>query len=94
MAICVDRLRVSPWRYGNSCHLFNDAPELDGSNYDLHAFAKSIGLDERSFQLHAKMPHYDLSAGMRIAAVVKGAKEVKDSAIKRLLRIKVAQEKG
>lgn len=83
--ICVDRLRESPWRYGKSCHLFDDDP-ADGSNGRLHEFAGSIGLDERYFQLHGKIPHYDLSEGKRIAAVAKGAKQVNDLAIKRLLR--------
>lgn len=89
--ICVDRLRESPWMYGKSCHLFDDAPE-NGSNLALHEFARTIGLDERYFQLYAKIVHYDLNEGKRIAAVSKGAKEVRDSTIKRLIRIKAAEK--
>ena len=52
-----------------SCHLYADSLE------ELHAFARKIGLKRSWFQNHRLMPHYDLTASRRAAAVLAGANE-------------------
>ena len=56
-----------PWPF--SCHMYADT--LD----ELHALAKSIGLKRAWFQDKDKLPHYDLVATKRKAAVACGAIE-------------------
>lgn len=59
-------------RFGPSCHLIADTED------ELHALAQKIGMKRAWFQSgedHA-MPHYDLTAGRRAAAVRAGAIEV------------------
>lgn len=84
--ICVDKQKESPWRYGKWGHLFNSEPQKNGSNSRLHYFARQIGLKNSYFQLHALVPHYDLSSGKRTAAVSNGAQEVGMGAVKRTMR--------
>jgi len=57
------------WRYRQSCHLFSDdnLPEL-------HAFAHKLGLRREWFQ-DRDLPHYDLTARKRAAALLAGAVE-------------------
>jgi hypothetical protein len=67
MMACVPNPR---WRWTEACHLVADTlPEL-------HAFAARLGLKREWFQDHAgRVPHYDLTAGKRAAAVGMGALE-------------------
>lgn len=74
MSVYVDDLAEHGWRLGPSCHLFADSvPEL-------HAFADRLGLKRAWFQLdegkRRPIPHYDLTAKRRAAAVALGAVEV------------------
>lgn len=76
MTVYVDELRRRPttiacFRAG-SCHLTADS--LD----ELHAFAARIGLRREWAQLppEHRIPHYDLTAGRREAAIAAGAVEV------------------
>lgn len=72
MTIFVDELQRWPTRIpcfrAGSCHLTTDGP-LE----DLHAFAARLGLRRAWFQEHRLMPHYDLTAGRREAALAAGA---------------------
>lgn len=74
MAVYVDPmrpcLRTPQWKWRAACHLFAD--DLD----DLHAFASRLGLRRVWFQLHRRLPHYDLTTSKRDAAVRHGAIEV------------------
>lgn len=54
-----------------SCHLVADTLA------ELHAFAARIGMRRTWFQDHRFLPHYDLVASRRAAAVSLGAVEVK-----------------
>lgn len=71
MTVYVDELRVWPTRIAcfraGSCHLTADT--LD----ELHAFAARIGLRRAWAQLDGRVPHYDLTAGRREAALAAGA---------------------
>lgn len=61
------------WRYTQSCHLFADTVE------ELHAFAARLGLLHSWFQHRpGRLPHYDLTKGMRARAVAMGATELTD----------------
>ena len=75
MTVYVDELRnypVSPrWRYGLACHMTADTLE------ELHAFAGKLQLRRAWFQPHRHIPHYDLTARRRAAAIRAGAIEVK-----------------
>jgi len=51
-----------------SCHLTTDGPIEE-----LHAFAERIGLRRVWFQEHPLVPHYDLTATKRAAALAAGA---------------------
>ncbi len=72
MPVYVDPLMDHGWRLGPSCHLWADSlPEL-------HVFATSIGLKPAWFQPDTgrgarALPHYDLTASRRAAAVAAGA---------------------
>ncbi len=55
------------WKWSTSAHLYADT---DG---ELHTFAAAIGLRRAWFQAHARLSHYDLTAGKRVLAVAAGA---------------------
>lgn len=57
------------WRWPESCHLYADTLG------ELHEFAVAIGLKRAWFQNKEKLPHYDLNAARREAAVRAGAVE-------------------
>lgn len=57
------------WKWRESCHMVADTVA------ELHAFARSMGLRTAWFQA-TPHPHYDLTRGMRNAAVRAGAVEV------------------
>lgn len=84
MSVYVDRLmkwpRTKAWPYGEACHLFADGLE------ELHAFAAKIGMRRAWFQGKATLPHYDLTAKRRAAAVAAGAKEVEREWIRERLQ--------
>lgn len=73
--IMVDELRMwlprqpRPFHEG-SCHLTSDGPRM---LYDLHAFAKRLGLKRGWFQDRASWPHYDLTPARRVKALELGA---------------------
>jgi len=68
----VDELKVRPNAWGpfrrSSCHL-----TTDGDLEELHASARSIGMERRGFQDHPLAPHYDLTPERREAALRAGA---------------------
>jgi len=70
VAVTPAQLASSPWRWRWSCHLVADT--LD----ELHAFAAQLGLRRSWFQDRRKLPHYDLTPGMRRKAVAAGAVEL------------------
>lgn len=59
--------RNANWRWETSCHLTADTIE------ELHAFAATIGIDQRRFQNRPDFPHYDLHPDLRARAVEAGA---------------------
>lgn len=73
MGVYVDRLTEyggsATFRWKHSCHMYADT--LD----ELHSFAKRIGMKRAWFQDKASLPHYDLTAKRREAAVRLGAVE-------------------
>ncbi len=73
MTIYVDALREvdGPRGRGFWCHL-----TTDGELFELHRFARRLGLKRDWFQDHPRHPHYDLTAGMRWRAIALGAKAV------------------
>ncbi len=70
--ICVDGLAEGRWRYGWSCHLFDD----DGDLNELHFFAARLGLKRKYLHNDRRLPHYDLSKSKRNLACALGAREV------------------
>jgi hypothetical protein len=71
MAVYVDYLIDYGWRLGPSCHLTAD------SVGELNAFAVKIGMRKSWLQYsNQEMPHYDLVASKRAAAVRNGAIEL------------------
>lgn len=74
MAVYVDSLLPYPknrcWPYHEACHLVADTSD------ELHIFAAKIGLRERWFQNHPRLPHYDLTKSKRVLAVQCGAQEI------------------
>jgi hypothetical protein len=77
--IYVDPLMNHGWRlrgrFTPSCHLWTDSEDLE----ELHAFAKSIGLERRWFQSATKprtLNHYDLTPSKRTQAIAAGAIEL------------------
>lgn len=76
MAVYVDPLTGCVpnhrWRWSQACHLYADTIE------ELHQFADHLGLRRSWFQHkpgHYRLPHYDLTPGMRRRAVQSGAVE-------------------
>lgn len=68
-------------RYQNKwCHLISDE-----SVEELHEFAQSIGLKRSWFQDHSRLPHYDVTVGMRRKAVDAGAEEITSMDLGRLM---------
>jgi hypothetical protein len=57
------------FRWERSCHMYADTLE------ELHAMARAIGMRREWFQAKDKLPHYDLVATRRTAAVEHGAVE-------------------
>ena len=82
--VYVDKLRLcvptKRWRYGSSCHLFAD------TEAELHVFARELGLRREWFQPPSWLPHYDLTAGMRVLAVERGARDGGNEVKRRCLR--------
>lgn len=74
MTVYVDPLMKHGWKMRGqpvrNCHLFTDG-QID----ELHALASSIGMRRAWFQ-DKHVPHYDLTAARRRAAVEAGAIEV------------------
>lgn len=71
MSVYVDELKRWPTKIRcfqtGSCHLTADTLE------ELHALAKRIGLRREWFQARSCVPHYDLTASKREAALAAGA---------------------
>ena len=63
---CVPNRR---WRWDKSCHLFADSVD------ELHTFALRLGLKRAWFQ-SGRLPHYDLTVGVRTRAIRAGAREL------------------
>ena len=90
MTVYVDELRTWPHARGvfraGSCHLTADSID------ELHAFAARIGLRRSWAQLPPKhrVPHYDLVASKREAALAAGAAFVpaKEQAAKRIAELR------
>ena len=74
MSVYVDPLLVWPTPIqcfkDGSCHLFADTVA------ELHEFAGKLGLKREWFQDDPGLPHYDLTAARRVAAVKAGAQEL------------------
>lgn len=72
MPVYVDEERnrglSAPLRFRWSCHMF--ASTL----FTLHAMASRLGLKREYFQ-DGRYPHYDMTAGKRVRALLIGAKE-------------------
>ena len=83
MSVYVDALQPRPssprWKHGDSCHLTADT--LD----ELHTFARRIGLRRGWFQ-NAMLPHYDLTARRRLAALAAGAIPIDRNEVARRIR--------
>lgn len=89
MAVYVDHLLDWGWRLGRSCHLVAD------SEVELHAFARRLGLKRAWFQEppKASVPHYDLTARRRVAAITAGAIELdRASFVQKIREIRVARD--
>jgi hypothetical protein len=73
VSVYVDQLsptiRSAKWRHNKACHLYADDVK------ELHAFAVLIGQKPWWFQNRPGFPHYDLTAGMRSRALLRGAIE-------------------
>ena len=74
MAVYVDDLMAvlpnAKWRWDRACHLIADTPA------ELHHFAGNLGLRRQWFQADSVLPHYDLTAGKRLAALKLGAEQI------------------
>jgi len=81
--ICVDPLMkcvpTAKWPYNSSCHLFSDQDDPA----QLHDFADRLGLRRSWFQDDPRLPHYDLTPGMRARAVALGVHSVDFVAVSR-----------
>ena len=73
MSVYVDPIMAhggsATFRWENSCHMYADTLG------ELHGMASSIGMRRAWFQAKDKLPHYDLVATKRKAAVAGGAIE-------------------
>lgn len=58
----------------------------DGELFELHALAQRIGLRREWFQDHPRLPHYDLTARRRRAAIEAGAREIGSRELVQLMR--------
>lgn len=88
VAVYVDKLTDYKWRHGPSCHLIADSID------ELIAFAVSIGLRAEWFQPKSS-PHFDLTAGGRIAAVENGAIELNNrDFVKKLRELREKRKAG
>ena len=82
--VYVDSLVNNGWRLGPNCHLYVDRST---SLEVLHAFAASIGMRRAWFQSKPRsMPHYDLTASRRQAAIRLGAIEQSNHEMVAVLR--------
>ena len=81
MVACLPNHR---WRWREACHLFPGDRTAAGLG-ELHALARRIGLRLEWYQERARLPHYDLTRGMRARAVAAGAVELADFAACRRL---------
>jgi hypothetical protein len=74
MAVYVDGLMacvpIRMWQWTEVCHLFADRED------ELHGFAKMLGLKREWFREGSGLKHYDLTARMRMSALMHGAREV------------------
>lgn len=95
MTVYVDDLKTYPpsqikpaaRKYGQRwAHLTAD------SRYELHEFAKKIGLARAWFQDHPTLYHYDVTTAMRERAVRAGA--IETTARERALQIMQRREAG
>ena len=71
MTIYVDPLLYyseKPFGRNYWCHM-----TTDGQIEELHQFAGNIGLRQRWFQNHPRVPHYDLTSNKRNEAISRGA---------------------
>lgn len=67
-------------RYGHACHMWADTEK------ELHEMARTIGLRRAWFQPHRTLPHYDLTAKRRVAAIMAGAVQASEKEYIRRLR--------
>ncbi len=76
MDIYINDLQSVPitpqWPWGQGCKLFSL------NRHKLHDFAHTIGLHPTWFHNDPHFPHYNLSPGKRIAAVMHGAIQTTD----------------
>ena len=91
MSVYVDHsrpcLRNPDWPYDTCCHMWADTEE------ELHELARRIGLKRRWFQKEPdRLPHYDLTASMRVEALEAGATPANWYDFKRA--VKQAREEG
>jgi hypothetical protein len=74
MAVYVDDIQVcvpnERWKWKEFCHLTADSVR------ELLAFADKLGLKRFWFQDDPRLPHFDLTPGMRAKAIRYGAQEV------------------
>lgn len=78
MTIYVDDSFI-PYRGMKMCHLMTDGPIEE-----LHDFANMLGMKRSWFQDKGNHPHYDVSKGVRVAAVNLGARSVSPQEIFRI----------
>lgn len=96
MSVYVDGLRAHGWvlagRTVESCHMFIDPIE---DLEPLHRFAEGIGLKREWFQHDSgRLPHYDLTAGKRNAALRHGAiTRTRDELVEVMRQWRIKEEK-
>lgn len=81
MSVYVDTLIDWGWKLGPSCHMIADTES------ELHEMAAKIGMKRSWFQNKNKhsLPHYDLVASRRKAAISQGAIEIDRKELSRRL---------
>ena len=94
MTIYVDNLKSYPQKAKSGSYYFGSGKEsahmaTDGKPAELHAFAKSIGLERRWFQ-SGNIPHYDLTRNKFLLAILTGATQVTSRELIRLCRKSVS----